>query len=65
VARLPGALTLREDDRRVLAAWAADCTERALASRSRPHDCTSSAPAAAGWAAVFADLTSLLETGSR
>ncbi len=29
--RQPGALTLSEDDRRVLAAWAADCAERTLA----------------------------------
>ena len=29
--RLPGALTLTEDDRRVLAVWAADCAERTLA----------------------------------
>jgi len=28
--RQPGSLTLSEDDRRVLAAWAADCAERAL-----------------------------------
>jgi hypothetical protein len=28
--RQPGALTLREDDRRVLAVWAADCAERTL-----------------------------------
>lgn len=28
--RQPGALTLSEDDRRVLAAWAADCAERTL-----------------------------------
>lgn len=28
--RQPGALTLSEDDRRVLAAWAADCAERAV-----------------------------------
>jgi len=28
--RQPGALTLSEDDPRVLAAWAADCAERAL-----------------------------------
>lgn len=27
---MPGALTLSEDDRRVLAPWAADCAERAL-----------------------------------
>jgi hypothetical protein len=26
----PGALTLSEDDRRVLAVWAADCAERTL-----------------------------------
>jgi hypothetical protein len=29
--RQPGALTLSEDDRRVLAVWAADCAERTLA----------------------------------
>lgn len=28
--RRPGALTLSEDDRRVLASWAADCAERTL-----------------------------------
>jgi hypothetical protein len=28
--RKPSALTLREDDRRVLAVWAADCAERTL-----------------------------------
>ena len=28
--RQPGALTLSEDDRRILAPWAADCAERAL-----------------------------------
>jgi hypothetical protein len=28
--RPPGALTLSEDDRRVLAVWAADCAERTL-----------------------------------
>jgi hypothetical protein len=28
--RRPGALTLSEDDRRVLAVWAADCAERTL-----------------------------------
>jgi hypothetical protein len=43
--RQPGALTLREDDRRVLAVWAADCAERALPmferrapSDTRPRD---------------------------
>jgi hypothetical protein len=30
VKRQPGALTLGEDDRRVLAVWAADCAERTL-----------------------------------
>jgi hypothetical protein len=30
MGRQPGALTLSEDDRRVLAAWAADCAERTL-----------------------------------
>jgi hypothetical protein len=43
--RQPGALTLSEDDRRVLAVWAADCAERALPlfetrapSDARPRD---------------------------
>jgi hypothetical protein len=43
--RQPGALTLSEDDRRVLAAWAADCAERTLSlfeaqapSDPRPRD---------------------------
>ena len=43
--RLPGALTLSEDERRVLAAWAADCAERTLPlfearapGDSRPRD---------------------------
>jgi hypothetical protein len=43
--RQPGALTLSEDDRRVLAVWAADCAERALSlfevrapSDARPRD---------------------------
>jgi hypothetical protein len=31
MGREPGALTLCEDDRRVLAVWAADCAERTLA----------------------------------
>ena len=30
VSQQPGALTLSEDDRRVLAVWAADCAERTL-----------------------------------
>jgi Imm-5 like putative immunity protein len=30
MGRQPGTLTLSEDDRRVLAAWAADCAERTL-----------------------------------
>src|SRR4029453_8913979 len=30
MTREPGALTLSEDDRRVLAVWAADCAEQAL-----------------------------------
>jgi len=30
MARRPGALTLSEEDRRVLAVWAADCAERTL-----------------------------------
>ena len=45
VDRRPGALTLSEDDRRVLAVWAADCAERALPlfemqapNDSRPRD---------------------------
>jgi hypothetical protein len=43
--RKPGALTLSEDDRRVLAVWAADCAERTLSlferqapTDSRPRD---------------------------
>jgi hypothetical protein len=43
--RQPGVLTLSEDDRRVLAVWAADCAERTLSlfevkapSDSRPRD---------------------------
>ena len=43
--RHPGALTLSEDDRRVLAVWAADCAERTLSpfeaqapSDTRPRD---------------------------
>jgi hypothetical protein len=43
--RPPGALTLSEDDRRVLAVWAADCAERTLSlfeaqapSDTRPRD---------------------------
>jgi len=43
--RQPGALTLSEDDRRVLAVWAADCAERTLSlfeaqapSDTRPRD---------------------------
>ena len=38
--REPGALTLSEDDRRVLAAWAADCAERMLPlfERMAPDD---------------------------
>jgi hypothetical protein len=43
--RRPGALTLSEDDRRVLAVWAADCADRCLSlfeaqapSDTRPHD---------------------------
>ena len=43
--RQPGALTLSEDDRRVLARWAADCAERTLSlfeaqapSDTRPRD---------------------------
>jgi hypothetical protein len=40
MARGHGALTLTEDDRRVLAAWAADCAERTLAvfERQAPRD---------------------------
>jgi hypothetical protein len=38
MGRKPGALTLSEDDRRVLAVWAADCAERTLSlSRRRPR----------------------------
>lgn len=43
--RQPGALTLSEDDRRVLAVWAADCADRTLSlfealapSDPRPRD---------------------------
>jgi hypothetical protein len=38
--RAPGALTLSEEDRRVLAPWAADCAERVLAlfEASAPDD---------------------------
>jgi len=43
--RQPGALTLSEDDRRVVAVWAADCAERTLSlfealapSDTRPRD---------------------------
>jgi hypothetical protein len=43
--RQPGSLTLSEDDRRILAVWAADCAERALPlfearapSDTRPRD---------------------------
>lgn len=45
MGRGPGALTLTEDDRRVLAAWAADCAERTLSlfeahapNDTRPRD---------------------------
>lgn len=45
MAREPGLLTLSEDDRRLLAPWAADCAERALpsfeavaANDSRPRE---------------------------
>ncbi len=45
MGRQPGALTLSEDDRRVLATWAADCAERTLClfeaqapSDTRPRD---------------------------
>jgi hypothetical protein len=45
MSRRPGALTLSEEDRRVLAVWAADCAERTLPlfeaqapSDSRPRD---------------------------
>lgn len=40
MSRPPGALTLSEDDRRVLAVWAADCAARALAifEREAPDD---------------------------
>ena len=50
--RPPGALTLSEDDRRVLAAWAADCAERTLPlfearapSDARPRDAIAGARA--------------------
>jgi hypothetical protein len=38
--RQPGALTLSEDERRVLAVWAADCAERTLSlfERCAPSD---------------------------
>ena len=46
--RKPGALTLSEDDRRVLAVWAADCAERTLSlfeaqapSDTRPREAIS------------------------
>ncbi len=45
MGRQPGALTLSEDDRRVLAVWAADCAERTLSlfeaqapNDTRPRD---------------------------
>jgi hypothetical protein len=45
VKRQPGALTLSEDDRRILAVWAANCAERTLSlfekqapNDSRPRD---------------------------
>ncbi len=45
MGRQPGALTLSEDDRRVLATWAADCAERTLSlfeaqapTDTRPRD---------------------------
>jgi hypothetical protein len=45
MGRTPGALTLSEDDRRVLAQWAADCAERTLSlfqtqapTDARPRD---------------------------
>jgi len=45
MGRQPGALTLSEDDRRVLAVWAADCAERTLSlfeaqapTDTRPRD---------------------------
>ncbi len=39
--RAPGRLTLTEDDRRVLAVWAADCAERVVPrfQARAPHDC--------------------------
>jgi hypothetical protein len=40
MAKEPGTLTLSEDDRRILAAWAADCADRTLAlfERAAPDD---------------------------
>jgi SAM-dependent methyltransferase len=52
MTREPGALTLSEDDRRVLAPWAADCAERTLplfeahvAGDARPRDAVDGARA--------------------
>jgi hypothetical protein len=43
MGRQPGALTLSQDDRRVLAVWAADCAERTLAlfDAQAPNDTAS------------------------
>lgn len=53
--RQPGALTLSEDDRRVLAVWAADCAERTLSlfevqapGDTRPRDAIDGLRAFAG-----------------
>ena len=52
MGREPGALTLSEDDRRVVAVWAADCAERTLAlfedvaaGDTRPRDAVAGARA--------------------
>jgi hypothetical protein len=52
LGRLPGRLTLSEDDRRLLATWAADCAERTLRlfeasapADSRPRDAVAGARA--------------------
>jgi hypothetical protein len=53
--REPGALTLSEDDRRMLAVWAADCAERTLSlfeaqapGDTRPRDAIDGLRAFAG-----------------
>jgi hypothetical protein len=55
MGRRPGALTLSEDDRRVLAVWAADCAERTLSlfeaqapNDTRPRDAIDGLRAFAG-----------------